>query len=733
MKKSVRIKMRLFSLILMLMLISANAVSAFAVTGAFDSDNTDYNKNGTSNSTASRQENSTNTGTIRLGKILTVNQQNKFPNIEDFVYMITPIAAWDNANVSTNKSGSNIAPADMPKPLTSTASSHPHDNDPISSAHHSIKNIEPKNTGNIDTDEGTNPYNSSAWATLVSIGNFKDAVDANTSSVTNSNAASNTDKISEGKRRTRTTDVSFTFKKAGYYMYKIEEVGSKKNGSVEGLAGLRKDVAGVDYDDNWYYVVFYVCNRQATEDVFPGTPSGSESYGQGTQKGDTLGQEGYLNKVDNSNSASRGSQSHERSDESDFSPDSGVYVHTITSWTNQRQNAAAGKQITNFHPDNTMRNRLNNADSLAYRDAQNSLHDLMNVEDVDSGEFSTDTNNHSTQPNTGGVDNNNKGSENGTVEQSNGMNGQASASSNASTSGANKGPSTVTHDNLGKVGISTSADPDYLEAYRMWNGQVTHDVVLKKNVTGNLGDRTKRFEFEVTLTGLECNQTYTTNVAAGSTDVSADEATGSVNAEGDASEATNDRTGDQAYHQENGTHTTSGIELYEMTGATVDNNGDGGCPSFTTNDGDTTATVRFRVKLRDDEILVMNSLPRSSSYQVKEFASDHVPQYNIVSSNKASSGNMAVFTETGHTPGGDLGVVNRGSNTELSTKEEFVDRYDGTVTVIFQNNRDLATVTGVPGLDYMVYAACLAALISVALIVVRKRRIYAEEDILWKY
>jgi hypothetical protein len=304
---------------------------------------------------------------------------------------------------------------------------------------------------------------------------------------------------------------------------------------------------------------------------------------------------------------------------------------------------------------------MRTSDELA--DTQNWIHDLMQSQDVDS-RYSTDNGDggHSAALNTGGVDNTNSSA-----------------------------PSSVTHDNLGKVGISTPKNPNFLEAYRMWNGQVTHDVVLKKNVTGNLGDLTKEFVFEVTLTGLEANQTYTTDIPAVSTE----------------------------------DITSAGVKMYEMDPASC-LAADG--KSFTT---DSTGAVSFKVKLKDDDVFVINSLPRSASYQVKEQASDHVAQYNITSSNKGTS-EKAVFAETGHTPGGTdaahLGKANADANAELSTETEFVDRYDETVTILFQNNRDLATLTGISGLDYMVYAAALSLLTIIAVMIVRRRREYAEED-----
>ena len=204
----------------------------------------------------------------------------------------------------------------------------------------------------------------------------------------------------------------------------------------------------------------------------------------------------------------------------------------------------------------------------------------------------------------------------------------------------------------------------------------------------------------MTLTGLEAGQTYTTNVPAGETDA---------------------ETGSD-YANET---TSAGVKMYGMQPA--------GClaadgKSFTTDD---TGKVTFRVNLRDGDVLVLNSLPRTASYQVKEQASDHVAQYNIVSTNQDTA-NKAVFTEKGHTPGGNdaahLGKANSDAGAELSTEVEYVDRYDGTVVITYENNRDIATLTGIAGIDYMVYAAVLAVLAAGAAFIIRRRREYAEED-----
>lgn len=538
------------SAVMALTMCSVSGASAFAAgtTGAFSSADTDYLKNGTGNSTAVRQEKAAQTvwgqnsgenaligsesGVITLGKILNVNQKGKFPNIEDFVYKITPVSAWDNANVDTAKSGAALSKADMPKPDSGSGNMH----------HQAVN----KGVGND-------------WYSLVSLGNFKEN-EENTSTAKGSDTASNTDGIADQLRKTRTTDLKFTFAKAGYYMYRIEEAGSIKNGGpiTAEAENLRKDVAGVDYDDNTYYVVFYVANME-------------DAQGNTTD---------------------------------------GVYVHTITSWRNDQKTDHKAAD-------------LQDSQSLA------GAKDLMNSMD----------------------------------------HGGNAAGSNIQDSAA-----------LGKVGVAPPDSPNALEAYRMWNAQTTCDVVLKKNVTGNLGDRAKQFEFTVRLSGLESEQIYTADKA------------------------------------ENGDETSAGVLLQTLAApagaGTIAADG----KSFTsTADG----TATFLVKLRDDECLVLSALPRSASYQVEEAASDHVPQYEIASTNQAKTGNTAVIAKAE-----DKSI--KASNQTLTTAAELVDRYDETVVITYENNRDLATVTGIPGLDEMSYGALAALLLLAAGALIRRRRAYED-------
>ena len=64
----------------------------------------------------------------------------------------------------------------------------------------------------------------------------------------------------------------------------------------------------------------------------------------------------------------------------------------------------------------------------------------------------------------------------------------------------------------------------------------------------------------------------------------------------------------------------------------------------------------------------------------------------------------------------------------LATAMETVDLSDGTVVVLWENNRELAALTGVAGLDYQVYAVSLALILLAAFAIIRRHRKYADDD-----
>ena len=59
----------------------------------------------------------------------------------------------------------------------------------------------------------------------------------------------------------------------------------------------------------------------------------------------------------------------------------------------------------------------------------------------------------------------------------------------------------------------------------------------------------------------------------------------------------------------------------------------------------------------------------------------------------------------------------------LATAEETIDIADGTLVVLWENNKDMATLTGGAGPDYPVYAAVLALLVIASVMIIRKRMI----------
>ena len=451
-----------------------------------------------------------NTATVTLGKILTCTRGNDFPIISDFVYSLEAVRAWDNANANTALSGVSIEAANMPMPAQ------------VSTAHQNV---------NVTGTKAT-----------VVVGNFMD---------TDATNHSTGDGVDTANRRTRTTPVRITFEKAGYYLYKVKEVGSIPGNAPAGTAAA-KNVPGVDYDANEYFMVFYVCNKV-------------DAQGNTTD---------------------------------------GVYVHSITSYTNESGSETYKPNLT----------------------------EIQNVTD----------------------------------------NGGTAAGANTGQANAN---GTVTH-NLGKVGVSDPTTPNQLEAYRMWNAYVTRDVVLKKNVTGNLGDLTKVFEFTITLTGLGSGYTYVTNRAAA-------------------------ETGDM------GT-----VELTSVSPGTK-NSG----TSFTASES---GQATLQVRMKDDDVFVINDLPLTAQYTIREAASDHVAKYGITSSNTSTGSEVAVFASA-------KGTNSTTSNQALTTATETVDRFDNTVTVLFTNNRDLATITGVPGMDYMVWIIAALLLAAAAVMIRRRQKHYDAE------
>ena len=181
---------------------------------------------------------------------------------------------------------------------------------------------------------------------------------------------------------------------------------------------------------------------------------------------------------------------------------------------------------------------------------------------------------------------------------------------------------------------------------------ICHDLKIKKNVTGNLGDLTKVFEYTAEFTGLVPGQAYRIE--------GDDEKTFMADQSGNASAL---------------------------------------------------------IKLKDGQTAVIKELPKGASYKVTEAASDHVAEYRMFSEDMADKGAKIIRSEDSN--GEDAA-------RPLTTAAETVDLLDGTVVILWENNRDLATLTGVITYTGIRAAALAAVLACMAAMVIYRRRYAAE-------
>lgn len=178
------------------------------------------------------------------------------------------------------------------------------------------------------------------------------------------------------------------------------------------------------------------------------------------------------------------------------------------------------------------------------------------------------------------------------------------------------------------------------------------DLKVQKNVTGNLGDLTKVFEYTVEFTGLVPGQAYT-------------------------------------------------VEGYDSKVFNADPSGNATIP----------------LKLKDDCEVIIKQLPKGAKYRITEAASDHVAEFKVFSEDMADKGAKIVLAS--------------GSNDEeaakaLSTALETVDLFDGTVVVLWENNRDLATITAVQ--SYIgIWACALIPVLAGLALLIKKHNQYIEE------
>jgi hypothetical protein len=182
--------------------------------------------------------------------------------------------------------------------------------------------------------------------------------------------------------------------------------------------------------------------------------------------------------------------------------------------------------------------------------------------------------------------------------------------------------------------------------------EIYQDLKMQKNVTGNLGDLTKVFEYTAEFTDLVPNESYTV--------------------EGDDKKVFN---------------------------------------------ADSSGKAKVPFKLRDNQKLVIKKLPKNAKYRITEEPSDHVAEYKVFSEDMTDKGAKIIKAE---------GNNSAEAAKALSTALETVDMFDGTVVVLWENNRDLATLTAVR--SYLgAWACALVITIGGAIVLISKKKKYEGE------
>ena len=181
---------------------------------------------------------------------------------------------------------------------------------------------------------------------------------------------------------------------------------------------------------------------------------------------------------------------------------------------------------------------------------------------------------------------------------------------------------------------------------------VFQDIKVKKDVTGNLGDLTKVFEYKLEFTDLIPDTAY--------------------RIEGDDTK---------------------------------------------TFMSDASGKATVPVKLMDDQKAVVKQLPKGAKYRITEAASDHVAEFRAFSEDMADKGAKIVMAS---------GSNDTEAAKALATALETVDLCDGTVVVLWENNRDLATLTAVQSYTGIWACAMAPVLAGIVMLLIRRRK-YTEK------
>lgn len=126
------------------------------------------------------------------------------------------------------------------------------------------------------------------------------------------------------------------------------------------------------------------------------------------------------------------------------------------------------------------------------------------------------------------------------------------------------------------------------------------------------------------------------------------------------------------------------------------------------------ATIPF--KLMGGKGITVLQLPKGAKYRITQEPSDHVAGFRLFSEDMADKG-ANIIRDHGSS---------EDASTSLSTDFETVDLLDGTVVVLWENNRDLATITAVQSYSG-IWMAALAIAIAGLMMLIKKHTRYREE------
>ena len=130
---------------------------------------------------------------------------------------------------------------------------------------------------------------------------------------------------------------------------------------------------------------------------------------------------------------------------------------------------------------------------------------------------------------------------------------------------------------------------------------------------------------------------------------------------------------------------------------------------------DQSGNAAIPLKLAAGKSVTILQLPKGARYRITQEPSDHVAGYRLFSEDMADEG-------------ADI-IRDHGSSTDasrgLSTEFETVDLFDGTVVVLWENNRDLATITAVQSY-FSIWALAMVLVLAGLIMLIKKHNGYRE-------